>query len=88
MFDSPQHPYTKRLLDSLPVIGGARGLAVPIPGGPPDPGDMPEGCRFRPRCPYAAERCLADPPLRQVAPGHVRPVTSRRGVSGRASRAP
>jgi peptide/nickel transport system ATP-binding protein len=70
VFDTPQHPYTKRLLDSLPVIGGTRGLAVPIPGGPPDPGDMPEGCRFRPRCPYAAERCLADPPLLQVAPGH------------------
>ena len=30
---------------------------------------MPEGCRFRPRCPYAAERCLSDPPLREVAPG-------------------
>ena len=50
----PQHPYTKRLLDTLPVIGGSRGLAPPIPGGPPDPGDLPEGCRFRPRCPYAA----------------------------------
>jgi len=55
VFDSPQHPYTKRLLDTLPVIGGARGLATPIPGGPPDPGDLPQGCRFRPRCPYAAE---------------------------------
>jgi peptide/nickel transport system ATP-binding protein len=70
VFAAPQHPYTKRLLDSLPVIGGSRELAPPIPGGPPDPGDMPEGCRFRPRCPYAAERCLADPPLLQVAPGH------------------
>ena len=29
---------------------------------------MPEGCRFRPRCPYAAERCLADPALREVGP--------------------
>jgi peptide/nickel transport system ATP-binding protein len=70
VFDAPQHPYTKRLLDTLPVIGGERGLATPIPGGPPDPGEMPEGCRFRPRCPYAAERCLSDPPLREVAPGH------------------
>jgi peptide/nickel transport system ATP-binding protein len=69
VFEAPQHPYTKRLLDSLPVIGGARGVAAPIPGGPPHPGDMPEGCRFRPRCPYAAEKCLSDPPLREVQPG-------------------
>jgi peptide/nickel transport system ATP-binding protein len=66
VFQSPQHPYTKRLLDSLPVIGGSRDLAAPIPGGPPDPGELPEGCRFRPRCPYAADRCLEEPPLRQV----------------------
>jgi peptide/nickel transport system ATP-binding protein len=70
VFDDPQHPYTKRLLDSLPVIGGRRGLADPIPGGPPDPGAMPEGCRFRPRCPYAADRCLTDPALRALGPGH------------------
>jgi peptide/nickel transport system ATP-binding protein len=69
VFDSPQHPYTKRLLETLPVIGGERGLAEPIPGGPPDPGDMPEGCRFRPRCPYAAEKCFSDPALREVRPG-------------------
>jgi peptide/nickel transport system ATP-binding protein len=69
VFEAPQHPYTKRLLESLPVIGGARGLATPIPGGPPDPGNPPEGCNFRPRCPYAAQRCLADPPLREVRPG-------------------
>jgi peptide/nickel transport system ATP-binding protein len=70
LFDAPQHPYTKRLLDTLPVIGRDRGLAPPIPGAPPDPGDLPEGCRFRPRCPYAAERCFQDPPLREVHPGH------------------
>ena len=66
---TPQHPYTKRLLDSLPVIGGQRGLGAPIPGSPPHPGDIPEGCRFRPRCPYAAEACGADPALREVRPG-------------------
>jgi peptide/nickel transport system ATP-binding protein len=68
VFATPQHPYTKRLLDSLPVIGGSRELAAPIPGGPPDPGDLPQGCRFRPRCPYAAEKCLEDPALREVRP--------------------
>jgi peptide/nickel transport system ATP-binding protein len=68
VFDAPQHPYTKRLLDSLPVIGGERGLAPAIPGAPPDPGDPPKGCPFRPRCPYAADRCLDDPALREVRP--------------------
>jgi peptide/nickel transport system ATP-binding protein len=70
IFSAPQHPYTKRLLDTLPVIGGGRGLTAPIPGAPPHPGEPPEGCRFRPRCPYAADECLADPPLREVAPAH------------------
>ena len=69
VFDAPQHPYTKRLLDSLPVIGGPRELATPIPGGPPDPADAPAGCSFRPRCPYAAEVCVERPPLREVVPG-------------------
>ena len=67
VFGAPQHPYTKRLLESLPVIGGSRTLAVPIPGGPPDPADAPSGCSFRPRCPYAAERCAEEPALREVA---------------------
>jgi peptide/nickel transport system ATP-binding protein len=70
VFGAPQHPYTKRLLESLPVIGGERGLPEPIPGGPPDPGAPPAGCRFHPRCPYMTERCLSDQPLREVAPGH------------------
>ena len=68
VFSSPQHPYTKRLLASLPVIGGSRELATPIPGGPPDPADAPSGCSFRPRCPYAQERCEQEPALREVAP--------------------
>jgi peptide/nickel transport system ATP-binding protein len=70
VFSSPQHPYTKKLLDSLPVIGGERGLAEPIPGAPPDPADVPEGCPFRPRCPYAAEVCEQPPELREVVPAH------------------
>ena len=69
VFAAPQHPYTKRLLDSLPAIGGRRGVADPIPGAPPDPRDPPEGCTFRPRCPYAADVCLSEPPLAEVLPG-------------------
>jgi oligopeptide/dipeptide ABC transporter ATP-binding protein len=68
VFGDPQHPYTRRLLESMPVIGGPRTPATPIPGAPPDPGHLPEGCRFRPRCPYAAERCLEDPALAEVRP--------------------
>ena len=68
VFRAPQHPYTKRLLDSFPVIGGSRELATPIPGGPPDPAEAPSGCPFRPRCPYAAEACEETPALREVAP--------------------
>jgi peptide/nickel transport system ATP-binding protein len=70
VFSDPQHPYTKRLLATLPVIGGNRELAAPIPGGPPDPADLPEGCRFAPRCPYAAPECAVDPALREVRPAH------------------
>ncbi len=48
-----------------------RGIAPTIAGSPPDPGDPPSGCRFHPRCPYRAERCDVDPPLREIAPAHL-----------------
>jgi peptide/nickel transport system ATP-binding protein len=69
LFAAPQHPYTKKLLDSLPVIGGPRSLAEPIPGAPPDPAELPEGCAFAPRCAYAADVCASAPALREVRPG-------------------
>ena len=69
VFDDPQHPYTKRLLDSLPVIGGERGLAAPIPGGPPDPGDPPEGCRFRPALPLRGRALPLRPAAARGRPG-------------------
>ena len=66
----PQHPYTKRLLDSLPVIGGERGLAAADPRrARRTPATRPRAAASGPRCPYAAERCLTDPPLREVRPG-------------------
>jgi oligopeptide/dipeptide ABC transporter ATP-binding protein len=58
----PRHPYTQALLASVPR-GGREELDA-IVGMPPDPLAWPSGCRFRPRCPHAWERCLAEaPPL-------------------------
>ncbi|MEX2659335.1 MAG: ABC transporter ATP-binding protein, partial [Acidimicrobiales bacterium] len=73
LYDAPDHPYTRGLLASLPVIGaGPRGRLTAIPGLPPDPVELPPGCAFYPRCTVRADpRCAADrPPLREVAPGH------------------
>lgn len=58
----PAHPYTRALLEALPRLGAA---PVPIPGAVPDPAAHPEGCRFRPRCPRAAQRCWQEPELRE-----------------------
>ena len=69
VFAAPKHPYTRKLLESLPAIGGDRGVAEPIPGTPPDPAESIEGCPFRPRCPSAADICIEPPALREVAPG-------------------
>ncbi len=63
------HPYTKALLAATPRLGVSE-LAF-ISGSPPDLLAPPAGCRFRPRCPLAFERCGEDPPLREIAPGHL-----------------
>jgi oligopeptide/dipeptide ABC transporter ATP-binding protein len=64
VFASPQHPYTEALLGSIPVVGVTQSepLRV-IRGTVPSPLRWPQGCRFRPRCDYAFERCGEDPPL-------------------------
>jgi len=55
IFERPAHPYTQRLLDCLPEIGGQKGG---IPGTLPDPVDPPDGCRFAPRCEHAVDACV------------------------------
>lgn len=72
LFESPQHPYTQRLMNSFPSISGARQTLKGIPGAPPDLSDPPPGCRFHPRCDVAiAGRCQeVHPALREVKPGH------------------
>jgi peptide/nickel transport system ATP-binding protein len=48
---SPLHPYTQGLIQSFPPLAGPRVRLAGIPGSPPDPRDLPAGCRFNPRCP-------------------------------------
>ena len=63
---SPRHPYTKALIDSIPVPDPAfehADDAIKLTGEPPSAINPPEGCRFRPRCPFATDECLAQPPL-------------------------
>ena len=71
VFDDAQHPYTLGLLGSVPRVEEARRRLLAIEGAVPAPFALPSGCRFHPRCVFAAEACVAaDPPLRLLSPGH------------------
>jgi oligopeptide/dipeptide ABC transporter ATP-binding protein len=61
-FSAPHHPYSQGLLRSLPALAAQKGRLSSIPGSPPQPGQFPAGCRFRPRCPRATQRCMEYPP--------------------------
>jgi oligopeptide/dipeptide ABC transporter ATP-binding protein len=65
VFYDAHHPYTEGLLLSLPGYG-TRERLVPIAGQPPSLINLPQGCPFRPRCPYAFDRCVETPPLLTV----------------------
>ena len=69
VFYHPRHPYTVGLLHAVPTLAGEHEDLASIPGTPPDLIDLPTGCKFHPRCPYATEKCLVEePPLIDVAP--------------------
>lgn len=74
LFNNPQHPYTQALLSAVPSVDKKRRAEtkrILIPGDPPDPLDLPKGCRFANRCPIAQEQCfLAQPNLKLVAKEH------------------
>ncbi|MBI2881670.1 MAG: ABC transporter ATP-binding protein [Candidatus Tectomicrobia bacterium] len=71
IFSDPRHPYTQGLLGSIPRIDAQPGSRlVEIPGVVPSLYEVPAGCKFAPRCPYAAERCEEkEPPLFPVSEG-------------------
>ena len=73
LFERPRHPYTQSLLAAVPVIGGRRVTRTfALEGEPPNPRDVPSGCRFRTRCPLVQDRCAAEAPrLRALGDGMV-----------------
>ena len=63
IYRNPRHPYTLGLLNSVPRLDEAVKASLdPIEGLPPDLVDLPVGCSFQPRCPYAYERCTQETP--------------------------
>ncbi|MHA1909945.1 MAG: ABC transporter ATP-binding protein [Candidatus Thorarchaeota archaeon] len=78
MFHDPKHPYTQGLMASYPTIAMLRmaaGKEKPklrgIPGSPPDPREIPEGCSFHPRCPFIMSKCVEErPKLRTIESNH------------------
>jgi oligopeptide transport system ATP-binding protein len=69
IFQCPQHPYTLGLLESVPRLDEeATDRLQPIEGQPPDLTDLPPGCSFRPRCPFAFERCVHEEPTLDSGP--------------------
>lgn len=72
VFDHPSHPYTIGLFGALPDIEVERERLSPIEGLPPDPSDLPEGCKFCPRCPEATEECRSgEIPLVRLSDTHI-----------------
>ena len=63
LFACPKHPYTAALIAAIPVPQiGAKLNPVQLAGDPPNPIDMPKGCRFHPRCQFAQSRCRTEAP--------------------------
>ena len=62
VFNHTRHPYTEGLFGSLPNMNNRKMELKPILGLMPDPTNLPKGCAFAPRCPYATESCMIEPP--------------------------
>jgi peptide/nickel transport system ATP-binding protein len=64
LYYDPKHPYTVGLMSSIPRVGEKRERLQTIPGTMPDLVELPSGCSFHPRCPFAEDACIKkEPPL-------------------------
>ncbi|MES1162298.1 MAG: ABC transporter ATP-binding protein [Rhizobacter sp.] len=71
LFEAPQHPYTIGLLGAIPQLHRTRARLATIEGTVPSLADLPPGCRFAARCPFADAQCrAAEPPMRTMEGGH------------------
>ena len=70
VFLRTKHPYTEGLFNSLPNINDRKAMLTPIQGLMPDPTNLPEGCPFHPRCPYAGEDCKQPQVTRKISDTH------------------
>jgi peptide/nickel transport system ATP-binding protein len=66
----PSHPYTQALLRSIPRHDARLDRLATIEGNVPDPTNMPEGCKFHPRCPHYVPAKCADPPRLRMGDQH------------------
>ena len=64
--DDPKHPYSKGLMHAIPSLDQREGKILSIPGQVPEPGKYLPGCRFKSRCRYATDECLAEPPEKNL----------------------
>ena len=72
IFDHTAHPYTIGLFHSIPSLDKDTRRLHPIAGLMPDPANLPSGCAFHPRCPYADELCAQqEPDAVELSPGHL-----------------
>jgi oligopeptide/dipeptide ABC transporter ATP-binding protein len=73
LFGGPLHPYTEALLSAVPVPDPtARRKRLILAGDVPSPVELPSGCRFHTRCPYAFDRCrVEEPMLKEASPTHL-----------------
>ena len=74
IFGQPLHPYTKALISAIPEAdpdSEKTRQRIPLEGEVPSPIDPPSGCKFRPRCAYATDKCAQEiPTWEEAAPGH------------------